>query len=100
MSATFTFEAEIWLWEGDAAWHFLSLPTDVTDAIDAAFGHQAKGFGSQRVEVTIGDTTWRTSVFPSKDEATFILPVKKAVRRAEGLAEGEPAAVTLTVLEA
>lgn len=99
MSATFTFDAEVWLWEGDAAWHFASLPTDVTDAIDDAFAHQAKGFGSQRVEVTIGATTWQTSVFPSKQEATFILPVKKAVRTAEGLEAGSTATITVTVLE-
>ncbi|MCB0962617.1 MAG: DUF1905 domain-containing protein [Acidimicrobiales bacterium] len=99
MSATFTFDAEVWLWEGDAAWHFASLPTDVTDAIDDAFAHQAKGFGSQRVAVTIGATTWQTSVFPSKQEATFILPVKKAVRTAEGLEAGSTATITVTVLE-
>lgn len=100
MSATFDFDAEVWRWEGDAAWHFASLPTDVADAIDEAFGHQARGFGSQRVEVTIGATTWRTSVFPSKQEATFILPLKQAVRRAEGLDAGSTATISLTVLEA
>jgi hypothetical protein len=50
------------------------------------------------VPATIGDTTWQTSVFPQKSEdgsAEWILPVKAAVRKAEDLAEGDEAALTL-----
>ena len=46
-----------------------------------------------RVAVTIGDTSWNTSVFPHKESGGWLLPVKAAVRKAEGLAEGD--AVTL-----
>lgn len=56
-------------------------------------GH--KGFGSARVEVEIGDTRWKTSVFPHKESGGWILPIKAAVRKAEELAEGD--AVTVTV---
>ena len=37
-----------------------------------------------RVEVTLGTSTWRTSVFPDKARG-YVLPVKSAVRRREGL---------------
>ena len=53
------------------------------------------GFGSARVEAKIGDTCWKTSVFPHKESGGWLLPVKAAVRKAEGLAEGD--AVTVTV---
>jgi hypothetical protein len=49
------------------------------------------------VEVTVGGCTWQTSVFPSK-EGNFVLPVKKAVRRAEDLLPGDPMTVGLRVL--
>ena len=55
-----------------------------------------EGFGSVRVEARIGATTWRTSVFP--DKRGYVLPVKKAVRRAESLEVGDPARVTLELL--
>ena len=43
----------------------------------------------------IGATEWKTSLF-AKD-GTYVLPVKVAVRRAEGVDEGDLVAVRLTV---
>lgn len=88
VSEPFAFDAPVWEWEGNASWHFVSLPEALTDEIDDRFGHRAAGFGSIRVEVTVGSTTWRTSVFPDGKRATLILPVKKDVRRREGLTVG------------
>jgi hypothetical protein len=48
-----------------------------------------RGFGSARVTVTIGETVWQTSLFPEKESGGWFLPVKKAVRDAEMLAEGD-----------
>ncbi len=97
-TGTFTFTSELWLYEGDAAWHFISLPEAMSDDIDAQYGHVARGFGSQKVEVTIGATTWSTSVFPSKSAETYILPVKKAVRKAEAIEVGDKPKVKLRVI--
>lgn len=98
MGSTFRFSAEVWEHAGPAAWYFLSLPEGIADDIEEEFGGQARGFGSLRVEVTIGSTTWRTSIFPSAAHRTYVLPVKKAVRSAESLHDGSTAAVTLQVL--
>ena len=95
---TFRFTSELFEWEGKAAWHFLSVPEDVTDEIDERYGARAGGFGSVKVEVTIGTTTWTTSVFPDTKRGCFILPVTAAVRKAEDLADGSTAAVRLRVL--
>lgn len=48
-----------------------------------------------RVEVTIGSSTWQTSLFPSKDVGSYILPLKKPVRRAEGLSVGDRCRILL-----
>lgn len=95
---SYAFTAVVWEHEGSAAWHFVSLPDEVADDIDERHGHHAGGFGSVRVEVTIGATTWRTSLFPDTKRATYLLPVKKAVRTAERLADGTTAQVRVTVL--
>lgn len=94
-----TFAAEVWAWPGEAAWFFVSLPADAADAIaELADGRPRAGFGSVRVEVTIGGSTWRTSVFPDKARGTYLLPVKKAVRAAECLDEGSTARCRLRVV--
>jgi hypothetical protein len=50
----YTFVADVWEHDGAAAWYFVSLPEDDADDIENRFGHRAAGFGSVRVEVTIG----------------------------------------------
>jgi hypothetical protein len=94
----YVFEAEIWTSETTATWHFLSVPEEDADDIDERFGHRAAGFGSIRVEVTIGGSTWQTSVFPDTKRATYVLPVKAAVRKAGRLDAGSVAEVELRVL--
>ena len=94
----FEFTAPLWLYPGEgAAWYFVTLPYDVSDEIDELVPDKA-GFGSVKVQVTVGSTSWQTSVFPDKQAASFVLPVKKAVRQSEGLIEGGAVSVTLRVV--
>lgn len=95
------FDAELWTWDARRAdtWVFLSLPTEVADdVLDRAEG-VTRGFGSVRVEATVGRTVWRTSIFPDKKAGTYLLPVKKAVRAAEGLTSGDTVHVRLELLD-
>jgi hypothetical protein len=94
----YRFDAELWEHQGSAAWFFVSLPEELADDIDERYGHLEAGFGSLRVEVTIGSTTWRTSLFPDTKRGTYLLPMKKQVRTAEGLSEGSICSVELTVV--
>lgn len=93
-----TFAAPLWRWD-ETAWHFVTLPEDVSDEIADLTAGQSHGFGSVRVEVTIGTTTWRTSLFPSKERAAYVLPMKKAVRSAQGLSVGEVTDLSITLIE-
>ena len=97
--SSFEFSAPLWEWESRTTWYFVSVPDDVADDIEERFGRTAAGFGSIRVEVTIGASTWRTSVFPSTSEKTYVLPIKKAIRKAEHLDDGTVADVALTIVE-
>jgi len=92
----FTFTAEVWEHTGQGAWHFVSLPEEVADEIAEGFGASAGGWGSVRVEVVVGATVWRTSIFPDRKRGTYILPLKAAVRKAEGLTAGSRPEVHLT----
>lgn len=95
----YQFEAPLWLWDARKtdSWTFVTLPVDLSDDILDAAGSVARGFGSVRVEVTVGATTWRTSIFPGKD--AYVLPIKRAVRQAEGLEVGSTATVALELTD-
>lgn len=99
MVNTFEFSAELWRYAGKAAWYFVTLPHEVADDIDEITGDTRRGFGSVRVEVTIGSSTWNTSIFPDTKSESFVLPVKKAVRVAEDLDDGTPVDVRLMLAD-
>ena len=90
------FSAKLWEHDQDqpGSWHFVTLPPDVADDLVAESGPRG-GFGSISVEVTIGTTSWRTSLFPDSASGSLILPVKKDVRRAEHLTPGVACRVSL-----
>jgi hypothetical protein len=91
------FEAELWEWDAKGGWFFLTLPEDRVDDIHARTDDMLRrGFGSVRVEATIGATTWRTSIFPGQT-GSYVLPVKKPVRTAEGIEAGDAVAVCLVI---
>lgn len=92
------FEAELWEYPGNAAWHFVTLPTDLADDV-ADHAPDGPGFGSVRVRVRVGATEWATSLFPDSRSASYLLPVKRPVRDAEGLAPGDRVAVSLRIAD-
>lgn len=92
----FTFEAEIWLYPGKAAWHFVTLPDEPGGMIRMADG-RVGGFGSVPSSVTIGKSQWKTSLFPDSKSGSYLLPVKSEVRKREHLAAGDRVKVTLII---
>ena len=98
MRLEYSFEAELWLWPAKDAWHFITLPLDAAEEIKFFHGRR-RGFGSVRVEVRCGGSTWRTSIFPDTKSGSFVLPVKAAVRKAESLTTSDTAAFTLRILD-
>lgn len=99
MNATYRFDAQLWEYPGHAAWHFVTLPQDYADEIQVIAAPFARGFGSVRVEVTINDMTWRTSIFPDAKSGSYFLPIKKAVREACKLSAGDSASLTLILID-
>jgi Domain of unknown function (DUF1905) len=95
------FEAELWTWDARRAdsWTFVSLPVEVSEEIRDLAGGLRRGFGSLRVRATIGGSTWNTSIFPDGKRDCYVLPVKRAVRRAEDLEGGDTARVRVELLD-
>lgn len=98
---SFEFIGECWLWQAEkAAWHFISLPKDKSEEIkffNENLSHKKRGWGAVRVEATIGNTTWKTSIFPQVKQGTYILPIKAEVRKKENILVGNEVAVILKI---
>lgn len=91
------FTSPLWLYQGKGAWYFITVPKAQSEQIRFHNTLPRRGWGSVPVRVTIGDTTWNTSVFPDSKTGTFLLPVKAEVRRRQNLAEGTQVCVQLSV---
>ncbi|MBO6610118.1 DUF1905 domain-containing protein [Altererythrobacter sp.] len=103
-------------WRGEkAVYHLVSITGDGAEHIAAhaviqrlEYGTR-RGFGSVKVIARIGETEWKTSVFPTKpkpaireatgqQERDWWLLVSKKVMRAEDLAEGDEVKLELELL--
>lgn len=94
----YTIRSSIFLWQGNAAWHFVSIPKKQSAELKKHFGAVAKGWGSIPVSILLGKTRWKTSIFPDNTSGTYLLPLKAAVRKKEGLSCGDTVRFLLQVL--
>ena len=85
---SFPFTAALWKYSGESAWHFITLPADVSARIKFLQSGR-RGFGSVRVRATLGNSTFETSVFPDSKSGCYLLPVKASVRKAEKIGHGD-----------
>jgi len=77
--------AKVWLYPGAGGWHFVTLPEKDSAAIKKAFGMTQRGWGSLPVIATVGNTSWKTSIFPDKKIGAYVLPLKAEVRKKENI---------------
>ncbi len=87
MAVSYTFRSKVWVYPGMAAWRFISIPEKEGGEIKKKFGARARGWGSLPVSVTIGKTTWDTSIFPDKKSGSYLLPLKAKIRKVEDIAD-------------
>jgi hypothetical protein len=92
---TLDFSGEVWFWKGPSPFYFVTVPEDESQLIASMSAMVTYGWGVIPVTVNLGDTEWTTSLFP-KDGA-YLVPLKVAVRRAEGVELGDVVDVQLTI---
>jgi hypothetical protein len=76
---TYKLQSKVWIYPGMAGWHFANVPKKQSKEIKNLFGAIAGGWGSLPVMVTVGKTQWKTSIFPDKNSATYLLPLKAEI---------------------
>lgn len=91
-----TFHAEVWVQASTGAWCFVTLPDELSRRIRTLTAGMRKPFGSFHVKARTGQTSWESSLFADTNRNAFLLPVKAAVRRKEGIAIGDEIEVTIS----
>ena len=86
---------EIFFWQGPSPFHFVAVPEAESDAIEAVSSSVTYGWGAIPVTAHLGHTRWKTSLFPK--DGRYLVPLKKQVRDAEGLALGDQVGIRLAI---
>lgn len=94
----FKFKAKVWLYSGQAAWHFITVPQSTSKKLKTLFGGLARGWGSLPVKATVGKTSWQTSIFPDSKQGAYLLPIKSEVRKKELVKAGDEINIFLEIL--
>ncbi|HWP94722.1 MAG TPA: DUF1905 domain-containing protein [Gammaproteobacteria bacterium] len=94
---TWRMRAKVWRYAGTSSWYFVTLPKTHARQIRACHAFRRRGWGSLPVIVTLGGTTWKTSIFPESETGSYVLPIKAEVRRREGIAAGDTIGFTLEI---
>ena len=89
------FPGEIIEWRGPSPYHFIEVPEEISAEIEEVTNIVSYGWGVIPVRVRIGETDWTTSLFPK--EGRYLLPIKDAVRKAEGMTLGDIVMVEMAI---
>lgn len=89
------FDAEIIEWRGPAPFLFARIPADHVGEIRYAALSASYGWGVVPVVAKVGATEFATSLFPR--DGTYLLPIKVAVQKAEGVGLGDHISVGMWV---
>jgi hypothetical protein len=89
------FPGELYYWRGPSPYHFITVPEEVCVGLRGVAGVVSYGWGMIPVNVRIGSSAFETSLFPK--DGGYVLPVKDAVRKGEGLAVGDAVSVEMSI---
>jgi len=96
LKKSFVFVREVWVWPGVVGWHFVTLPKKLSGEIKKTSKHYGSGF--VKVKVTIGKSSWVTALFPHKESGSYLLSIKKNIRKREEVFEGDRVKVSFNLI--
>ncbi|MGK2879513.1 MAG: DUF1905 domain-containing protein [Mycobacterium sp.] len=92
---TWEFEAVVFQWRGPAPYFFAETPAECDAFLHDNLAALTYGWGVIPARVGVGDTEMKTSLIPKDD--VYLVPLKVALRRAEGVDDGDVIRIRLTV---
>ncbi len=82
-------------WRGPSPYYFVPVPAEESANIREVAAIATYGWGVIPVEARVGEVTFTTSLFPK--DGGYLLPLKNAVRKPQGLSGGDSVTVEMTV---
>jgi len=89
------FSGEVWEWRGPSPYFFVTVPDEESAQLESLASAVTYGWGMIPVDVTIGITKSTTSLY--RKDGGYVVPLKKAIRDAEGIDVGDTVNVRLGV---
>jgi hypothetical protein len=93
----FLFRAKVWIYPGVGGWHFVYVPKKLSNQIRGLKHTTKVARGYIRIKATIKKTSWETTLFPAR-EGIYLLAIKAAVRKKEGIFDGDTVSLAVTLL--
>jgi hypothetical protein len=90
-----SFEGKVIEWRGPAPFYFVPVPEQEAADIREVAAMATYGWGVIPVAARIGETDFETSLFPK--DGSYLLPLKDAVRKPQGLQPGDDVTVDMTI---
>lgn len=94
----YSITTKIWLYPGKGGWHFATIDKETSADISKHFHFIKQGWGSLKVSATIGNTVWKTSIFPDRKTSTYVLPIKGDVRKKERIANNDTVTIQFQII--
>ncbi|KOU66803.1 hypothetical protein ADK57_17590 [Streptomyces sp. MMG1533] len=91
----FVFSGRVIEWRGPSPYYFVPVPDEESADIREVAAMATYGWGVIPVEARIGEVAFTTSLFPR--QGGYLLPLKNAVRKPQGLSAGDEVAVEMAV---
>ncbi len=95
LDMTLEFGGEAIWWRGPAPFVFVPIPARLSAEIKAISSQVTYGWGCIPVRAVIGETEYTTSLFPK--DGVYLVPVKVAVQKAEGVQVGDHVALRIEI---
>ncbi len=89
------FDAVIIEWRGPPPYLFAAVPDHLVGEVRYAAREASYGWGMVPATVSIGASEFATSLFRRGD--TYVVPIKVAVQRAEGVGLGDRVAISMQI---
>ena len=89
------FEGIIFYWRGPAPYLFVAVPEEASRDIKAISAFVSYGWGVIPVHARIGNTEWKTSLFPK--DGRYLVPIRVSVQKAEDLEVGDSVVIQMKV---
>ncbi len=93
----YEFTAKVWMYNSTGAWHFVSLPPDLSKEIRESLKWQEEGWGRLKVSASIGNTQWETAIWYDTKLKCYLLPLKSEIRKKEKIENDEMISVSIFI---